>query len=32
LTTLEGDALKNKIAEMKKGKGYDWDKGTGEEI
>ncbi len=32
LTTLEGDALKNKIAEMKKGKGYDWDKETGEEI
>jgi len=32
LTTLEGDALKNKIAEMKKGCGFDWDKESGEEL
>jgi hypothetical protein len=32
LTTLEGDALKNKIAENKKGKGLDWDKNSGEEM
>lgn len=29
LSTLEGDDLKDKIAEIKKGKGMDWDKQTG---
>jgi hypothetical protein len=29
LSTLEGNDLKDKIAESKKGKGLDWDKETG---
>jgi hypothetical protein len=29
LTTLEGDSLNDDIAELKKGKGFDWDKETG---
>ena len=32
LSTLEGVDLKNKVAEMKKGKGFDWDREAGEEI
>jgi len=29
LATLEGDSLNDEIAELKKGKGFDWDKETG---
>lgn len=32
LTALEGKDLEHKIAEMKKGKGYDWDNENGDEI
>lgn len=32
LTRLEGEGLKNKIAELKKGKGLDWDKESGQEM
>lgn len=32
LSTLEGDALKDEIAELKKGKGFDWSKTNGMEM
>jgi len=32
LTTLEGESLKDEIAELKKGKGLDWDKANGNEL
>lgn len=32
LTVLEGEALKDKIAELKKGKGFDWNKESDYEI
>lgn len=32
LTTLEGNDLKDMVAELKKGKGFDWDKNSGMEL
>lgn len=32
LTRLEGESLKNKIAELKKGKGLNWDKESGHDM